>query len=103
MGTTPSAFVASSKKVEFADETSANYSSALETDQPPFDPVENDDYGSGQKEGCTQEMLFTGGASSYLPVLLWLQYLLVCSKILLYLQTCPTMIAISKFAIIYLI
>jgi len=66
--TTPSAFVASSKKVEFADETSANYSSALETDQPPFDPVENDDYGSGQKEGCTQEMLFTGGASSYLPV-----------------------------------
>merc|ERR1719189_302465 len=67
--TTPSAFVASSKKVEFADETSANYSSALETDQPPFDPVENDDYGSGQKEGCTQEMLFAGGASSYLPVL----------------------------------
>merc|ERR1712025_754955 len=66
--TTPSAFVASSKKVEFADEESTNYTSALENDQPPFDPVENDNYGDGQKEGCTQEMLFTGGATSYLPV-----------------------------------
>jgi len=66
--TTPSAFVASSKKVEFADEESANYSSALENDQPPFDPVENDDYGGGQKEGCTQEMLFAGDATSLLPV-----------------------------------
>jgi len=65
--TQPSAFVMS-KKVEFADEDSANYTSSLETDQPPFDPVENDDYGSGQKEGCTQEMLFTGSATSYLPV-----------------------------------
>merc|ERR1719436_2045423 len=65
--TQPSAFVMS-KKVEFADEDSANYTSALEIDQPPFDPVENDDYGSGQKEGCTQEMLFTGSATSYLPV-----------------------------------
>jgi len=56
------------KPFEFADEESQNYTDALETDQPPFDPVENDDYGSGQKEGCTQEMLFTGGASTYIPV-----------------------------------
>jgi hypothetical protein len=66
---TPADAFVMAKKVEFADEESTNYTNSLETDQPPFDPVENDDYGSGQKEGCTQEMLFTGGATSYLPVL----------------------------------
>merc|ERR1719273_349966 len=64
---TPAAFVRS-KEVEFADEESTNYTAFLETDKPPFDPVENDNYGSGQKEGCTQEMLFTGGAATYVPV-----------------------------------
>jgi len=36
----------------------------LESDIPGFDPVENDDYGQGAKEGCTQEMMMfgTGGA-----------------------------------------
>merc|ERR1711963_1064407 len=56
--TTPTAFVASSKQVEFADEESATYNLELE----------NDDYGGGQKEGCTQEMLFTADATSLLPV-----------------------------------
>merc|ERR1719150_3039241 len=66
--TTPSGFVESSKQVEFADEESATYTLELDNDQPPFDPVENDDYGGGQKEGCTQEMLFTADATSLLPV-----------------------------------
>merc|ERR1712087_694191 len=101
--TTPSAFVASSKKVEFADETSANYSSALETDQPPFDPVENDDYGSGQKEVVRRRCFSLVALALIYQSSLWLQYLLVCSKILLYLQTCPIMIAISKFMMAYLI
>lgn len=56
------------KEPEFADEESYNYSQALDGDSPPFDPVENDDYGTGAKEGCTQEMLFTAGAVTYTPV-----------------------------------
>jgi len=34
-----------------------------EADIPGFDPVENDDYGEGAKEGCTQDMLTFSGAS----------------------------------------
>jgi len=33
---------------------------AMESDIPGFDPVENDDYGEGAKEGCTQEMMMFG-------------------------------------------
>merc|ERR1712080_366421 len=35
-----------------------------DTDIIGFDPVENDDYGEGAKEGCTQDMLVFDGASS---------------------------------------
>jgi len=35
-----------------------------DTDVIGFDPVENDDYGEGAKEGCTQDMLVFDGASS---------------------------------------
>lgn len=62
----PTSLITSS--VEFADENSLNYTNSLESDAPPFEPVENDDYGDGQKEGCTQTMLlFTGSAASYTP------------------------------------
>jgi len=64
----PAQFVQITRPLEYADEDSVNYSQALEFDAPPFEPVENDDYGDGQKEGCTQEMLlFTGSAASYAP------------------------------------
>jgi hypothetical protein len=33
-------------------------------DVPGYDPVENDDYGMGAKEGCTQDMIFYSAASS---------------------------------------
>lgn len=33
-------------------------------DVPGYDPVENDDYGEGAKEGCTQDMIFYSAASS---------------------------------------
>lgn len=64
----PAQFTQITRTLEYADEDSVNYSQALEFDAPPFEPVENDDYGDGQKEGCTQEMLlFTGSAASYAP------------------------------------
>merc|ERR1712038_414035 len=53
----PAQFVTLTRPLEYADEESENYTNALEFDAPPFEPVENDDYGDGQKEGCTQEML----------------------------------------------
>merc|ERR1712154_104277 len=91
------------KPFEFADEESQNYTDALETDQPPFDPVENDDYGSGQKEGCTQEMLFTGGASTYIPVFAFysihwnvISNFSTCCNLS---QTCPT---ITRYFKIYI-
>lgn len=54
---------------QMADAESAEYIAAMESDQPPFDPVENDNYGSGQKEGCTQETLFSvsGSTVTFLP------------------------------------
>jgi len=62
---------------QMADAESAEYIAAMESDQPPFDPVENDNYGSGQKEGCTQETLFsaTAGAVTFLPGLAMLSAL----------------------------
>jgi hypothetical protein len=64
----PAQFIQITKDPEYADAESTNYTLSLETDPPPFEPVENDDYGDGQKEGCTQEMLlFTGSAASYAP------------------------------------
>lgn len=73
------AVLASFKAAEFKveDVESVAYIEAMEYDQPPFDPVENDNYGSGQKEGCTQETLFmgTGGAVTLLPGLAMLSAL----------------------------
>lgn len=73
------AVLASFKAAQFTidDAESTAYIAAMEDDQPPFDPVENDNYGSGQKEGCTQETLFmgTGGAVTLLPGLAMLSAL----------------------------
>jgi len=44
-------------------ETAASIDATADADIPGFDPVENDDYGTGAKEGCTQEMIFYAGAS----------------------------------------
>lgn len=63
------------KEPEYADETDANYTAFLETDAPPFDPIENEGYGEGAEEGCTQDMslfLQTDGAASYSPVFVML-------------------------------
>jgi len=45
-------------------DSAAAIDSTADADIPGFDPVENDDYGTGAKEGCTQEMIFYAGASS---------------------------------------
>jgi len=46
----------------FLDNSDADYVLAkMDSDIPGFDPVENDDYGEGAKEGCTQEMMIFGG------------------------------------------
>lgn len=37
----------------------------MESDIPGFDPVENDDYGEGAKEGCTQEMMMFGTNNAF--------------------------------------
>lgn len=68
-GVTVAAAISSFKAAAFqmADEESAEYIQEMEFDKPPFDPVENDNYGDGQKEGCTQESLFVGGAVTLLP------------------------------------
>jgi len=48
----------------------------LQMDIPGFDPVENDDYGSGALEGCTQEMMMFGG---YAPTPFSITNLMVCT------------------------
>jgi len=63
------------KMPEYADEQSANYTKFIESDAPPFDPIENEGYGEGAEEGCTQDMslfLAKDGATSYSPAFVML-------------------------------
>jgi len=63
------------KTPQYADEEDANYTSFIETDAPPFDPIENEGYGEGAEEGCTQDMslfLAKDGATSYSPAFVML-------------------------------
>lgn len=55
----PAEFIlpAATNKPQFVAYTEEEIEAGMEADVPGFDPVENDDYGTGAKEGCTQEML----------------------------------------------
>jgi len=63
------------REPQYADEDSANYTAFIESDAPPFDPIENEGYGEGAEEGCTQDMslfLQQDGATSYSPAFVML-------------------------------
>lgn len=60
------------------NQESADVMANLAMDIPGFDPVENDDYGSGALEGCTQEMMMFGG---YAPTPFSITNLMVCTVV----------------------
>jgi hypothetical protein len=64
----PQEFVApggSAKIVGDVTENATDVEAKLNADIPGFDPVENDDYGEGAKEGCTQDMLTFASSASH--------------------------------------
>jgi hypothetical protein len=61
-------------EVIYDDPDSAAVVAQLDADIKGYDPVENDDYGEGAEEGCTQMMMFYNGASTQYSV-----FSLVCT------------------------
>jgi len=60
--TLPAEFIVSASALATTDVIADNCTddgteAMCEADVPGFDPIENDDYGEGAKEGCTQDML----------------------------------------------
>jgi len=66
---------ATSQQPEFVAYTEEEIELGMEADIPGFDPVENEAYGSGTKEGCTQDMLTFASA----PAALSAFSLMVCT------------------------
>jgi hypothetical protein len=54
--------------IAFVPDTDEMITAGMDADVPGFDPVENDDYGTGAKEGCTQDMLTFAAAPAAVSV-----------------------------------
>jgi len=65
-------------KVKFEALSDEEITLGMDADVPGFDPVENDDYGEGAKEGCTQDMLVFPDAA---PATISVFSLMVCTLI----------------------